>query len=127
MDASTTQGHAGIGIYVPELQLEIAEGLVRIPEVGGVKNPNNWAELSAVFRAMQLFVHRPLTIFTDSIWCVNILNGYWHAKKYRRLGELALRRKVHYDIKVDWVSRDKNAVADSLATWASGYTPEVIS
>jgi ribonuclease HI len=126
VDASTTQGHAGIGIYAPGEQLKIAEGLVRIPEVAGVPNPNNWAELSAIFRAMQLFGHRTLTVRTDSKWCDNILNGRWQAQKYRRLVDLALRRKAHYAIKVEWVSRDENEVADSLATWASGYTPEVI-
>lgn len=122
-DASTSRGNAGIGIYVPTHQIAIAEGLVRVPETDGVAMPVNWAELSAIKRALDLLGHLRPVIHTDSMWCVKVLTGRWNNNKYRHLVKSTRLLVKHHGAGVVWVPRTRNNHADSLARWASGYYP----
>lgn len=114
----------GIGIHVPSANIHIAEGLVRVPETVGVTNPVNWAELSAIHRALTLFGPQSPVIHTDSQWCVGVLTGRWRNTKYRTLVKATRRLLRDHRAGVRWIPRELNLEADDLAKWASGYQPK---
>lgn len=77
---------------------------------------NNQAELRAILEAVRKLI--PLgggTIYSDSEWCVNVLNQRWRAKK--NLGLIhAIREQInHLDyFQLCWLPRGQN-LADILA------------
>ena len=125
-DASTAAQHEGIGIYVPSTNIKMAEGLVRGAAMAKANSPVNWAELSAVKRALQEFgPDYWLRIYSDSQWATNMAMGKWKPKKYKALVLEVRKLVLKHDAIVVWRRRELNAFADGLATWASGYRESV--
>ena len=96
---------------------------------------SNRMELQAIIEAVKHCNYlNPLTIYTDSMWCINILTGNWRAKSNLDLIKeymIAVDGVCHNPIFI-WVrghSGDtKNERADSLAhACAKGYLiPKVV-
>ena len=107
----------GIGIHVPSLNINLAEGLVQPPSERAI----NWAELSAIKRALELLGPQRPVIHTDSQWCAKILEGHWVPTKYKRLVSQTRKLVKKHGAGVVWIPRTKNTEADALAKWASGY------
>jgi ribonuclease HI len=125
-DASTSQNHVGIGIWIPSDGIEYAEGLVKPPELQSARMPINWAELTAVKRALDLYGSRRLCIKTDSKWVLGACVYGWKVTKYRKLAD-RVRQLLHTTHShLEWVPREGNDRANALAQWASGYKDLVI-
>ena len=74
-DGSFKHGRAGWGFYLDDDQGR------QVRLCGGVqgKKTNNTAELTAIIRGVeycQQLVHRPLHIYTDSVYCILSLSNY---------------------------------------------------
>jgi ribonuclease HI len=125
-DASTSRNHVGIGIWIPDDGIEVAEGLLKPPELQGARMPINWAELTAVKRALDLFGGRRLCIHTDSKWVLGACVYGWKVTKYRKIAD-RVRQLLHTTHShLEWIPREGNGRANDLAQWASGYRDLVI-
>lgn len=89
---------------------------------GGPSGTNNMGELSGAIQAMEYCIEakiKKILLISDSMYCLDLLNGDKIASKNRELVEWMLYLKSQIDVKTRWVkghSGDKfNEIADRLA------------
>ena len=113
-------GHSGIGIAVYNKDDEIFD---EISHYIGTKT-NNEAEYTAVIRALEYMKHRNIkdaNIFCDSQLLVRQLKGEYKVKAHTLI---PLHKQVKKlideleDVKFQWIKREENSHADSLANKA---------
>ena len=115
-------GEMGIGIVFKDDNNNILEEFSQ--NLG--EGTNNVAELTAIKIALERAVElkaNMINLFSDSEWCVKVLNGQYKAKKTHLitiLDEIKTVLPSFEMVKFHWVPRLENARADALANAACG-------
>lgn len=115
----------GIGIYFPDLGLEISERF-------GSPSTNNQAEIRACIRAVEIAKERDIRhilIRTDSSFVFNSVTKWiyqWRKNGWKKVNGLPVINQTLFKawlttikggitIDVSWIPREKNKMADTLA------------
>lgn len=109
-----TVTHIGIGIYIPELHIQVSK---RLPGIS-----NNEAEYMAVIEAMEILIShdvKDVQFFLDSMIVVNGASRPWKTTNNQRMNSFKAQilelltnfTSIHFQ----WIPREENSIADMLS------------
>ncbi len=116
---SGNPGPMGAGVYITKDEKVVD----MISEYLG-KGTNNTAELTAIDIALEkaiFYNEKNVELRADSEWCVKVLNNQYRCKQKHLLAILKkIKEKQPFftSLKFIWIPREKNEVANELATAA---------
>ena len=117
-----SRGNPGPASYGVHIEDESGSTIADFGEALG-NQTNNYAEYQGVIAALRFLTtteHRLVTIRLDSKLVVEQLSGRWKVKspEIRELVFEASQLLGAFDVKLEWIPRDKNTFADANANKA---------